>query len=587
MRVDSRDVGSVSSAVVTVDGAVEEHEGAVARRVLVADRGLARYARAMLATRVTDVRFVWYSADGPLAVRLQLRPEREPPDCIAWIRTGNVGEGLTGRELDVLTLLAGGLGNREIAAALRTSARTVSTHVEHILSKLGARSRAGAAAIAMDRGLMRLPLPGGSKDLQDLSVGALEAAAERRNPAARSTVASTGKRRPYFVGGAFPLTGAARADGIQMRSGAALAIDEINARGGIAGRSVELVALDTDIFTAECVRLTLERLAAADVDAVLVGYVLSGADQALDTAAEYGAPYLHATTSEAALDQVRSDPGRYAHVFQVCPSETHYGPGFVRFLHELVVGDRWDPPSRRLMIVETAVDGGRMATTSTLSAAFDDGWVVDAVECVSELGADWQALVRRIHAVDPAAVLIADFVPSELAAFQRAFAANPTPTILYAVYAPSVPEFLELAGTAAEGLVWSTVTGTYADALGSRFAGRYLRRFGRAPGRSHAGIAYDEVHLLAGAWASVGSPRDFDGVATHLRHGAYRGVNGAYFFDDAQGALSYPEMTRDPSLGQAHLVFQVQQGEHRVLAPAPYVQASFQTPSWVAASAIG
>ncbi|MGZ4153919.1 MAG: ABC transporter substrate-binding protein, partial [Actinomycetota bacterium] len=109
--------------------------------------------------------------------------------------------------------------------------------------------------------------------------------------------------------------------------------------------------------------------------------------------------------------------------------------------------------------------------------------------------------------------------------------------------------------------------------------------FGRVPGRSHAGITYDEVHLLAGAWASVGSPRDFDGVATHLRHGAYRGVNGAYFFDDAQGALSYPDTTPDPSLGQAHLVFQVQDGEHRVLAPTPYVQASFRSPSWLAAAA--
>jgi branched-chain amino acid transport system substrate-binding protein len=369
-----------------------------------------------------------------------------------------------------------------------------------------------------------------------------------------------------------------------MRNGAALAIDQINARGGVAGHSIQLVAVDTDIFTSSGVAVAFERLAAADVDAILVGYVLNGADRALDAAADYGAPYLHASTSEAALARVRADRRRYARVFQVCPTETHYGTGFVRFLDELVAGGRWDPPSRRLMIVETAVDGGRMATGSTLAAAFDGGWVVDAVECVDELGAAWPALVRRVHAVDPAAVLIADFVPSELAAFQRAFAADPTDALVYAVYAPSVPEFLELAGSAADGLVWSTVTGTYCDVLGSRFAGRYLRTFGRAPGHSHAGIAYDEVHLLAGAWASVGSSRDFDGVAAHLRHGAYRGVNGGYLFDDAQGALAYPEMTPDPSLGQAHLVFQIQNGEHRVLGPAPYAQASFRAPSWFPAS---
>ena len=583
MRAQASDAAYESSALVAADGAVAEHDGGLARRMLVSDRALVRYVRATASAGIPDARFVWSSGASVVEVRVEARPGAERGSAVVSIRTGGALEGLTARELDVLTLLAGGLGNREIAARLRASARTVSTHVEHILAKLGARTRAGAAALAVDRGLMRLPIPGGPAGLEGLSVGALEAAARRDDP--RRAHLPPRKRRPYLLGSAFPLSGAARADGVQMRNGAALAVQEINARGGVAGRPIEVVAVDTDIFTQAGVRSAFDRLAAEDVDAVLVGYVLNGADGALEAAADYGAPYLHATTSEAALARVRSEPRRFKRVFQVCPTETHYGTGFVRFLGELVAGGRWVPPSRRVMIIETGVDGGRMATTSTLAAASSSGWVVDAVECVDELGADWRAVVRRIHAVDPAAVLIADFVPAELASFQRAFAAAPTPALVYAVYAPSVPEFLELAGPAAEGLVWSTVTGTYSDVLGSRFAGRYLRAFGRPPGRSHAGITYDEVHLLAGAWASVGSPRDFDGVATHLRHGAYRGVNGAYFFDDAQGALSYPEMTRDPSLGQAHLVFQVQAGEHRVLDPAPYVQATFRSPPWLRAPA--
>src|SRR5581483_4318389 len=393
------------------------------------------------------------------------------------------------------------------------------------------------------------------------------------------------RRRPYLIGSAFPLSGPARADGIQMRNGAVLAIDEINARGGVAGRPIELISVDMDIFSQGGVRDAFDRLEAADIDAVIVGYTLSGADLALDAAADLGVPLLHATTSEAALARVRSDPARFRRIFQVCPSEVHYGVGFIRFLDDLERARRWRPSSRRLMIVETPVDSGQMATGPTLEAAARSGWVIDAVECVAELDADWGSLVRRIHALDPAAVLVADFVPRELAAFQRAFVADPTDALLYAIYAPSVPEFLELAGPAAEGLIWSTVTGTYPDLLGGRFAGRYLRAFGRPPGRAHAGIAYDEVHLLANAWAGVGNPRDFDGVASHLRHGAYRGVNGTYFFDESQGALSYPAMTLDPSLGQAHLVFQVQDLEHRVLAPVPYVQAAFRPPSWTRARA--
>ena len=54
-------------------------------------------------------------------------------------------EGLSQREHDVLRLLADGLTDREIAAALTISVRTVETHVSNVLHKLGARNRAEAA----------------------------------------------------------------------------------------------------------------------------------------------------------------------------------------------------------------------------------------------------------------------------------------------------------------------------------------------------------------------------------------------------------------------------------------------------------
>lgn len=56
--------------------------------------------------------------------------------------------GLTSREVEVLTLLARGYTNREIAATLVISAKTASVHVSHILRKLGAPNRLEAAAIA-------------------------------------------------------------------------------------------------------------------------------------------------------------------------------------------------------------------------------------------------------------------------------------------------------------------------------------------------------------------------------------------------------------------------------------------------------
>jgi DNA-binding response OmpR family regulator len=61
--------------------------------------------------------------------------------------------GLTARELEVLQLLAEGHDQEEMAKTLFVSPRTVGKHIEHILAKLPARSRAEAVAIAYQRGL--------------------------------------------------------------------------------------------------------------------------------------------------------------------------------------------------------------------------------------------------------------------------------------------------------------------------------------------------------------------------------------------------------------------------------------------------
>ena len=62
--------------------------------------------------------------------------------------------GLTGRELEVLGLVATGKTNREIAAALVISEHTVARHVQHILAKLGVASRTAAGAFAFEHDLV-------------------------------------------------------------------------------------------------------------------------------------------------------------------------------------------------------------------------------------------------------------------------------------------------------------------------------------------------------------------------------------------------------------------------------------------------
>jgi DNA-binding NarL/FixJ family response regulator len=62
--------------------------------------------------------------------------------------------GLTPREVEVLKLLARGLSNKEIAALLTISPKTVGNHAEHIYAKINASTRAAAALFAMQHGLL-------------------------------------------------------------------------------------------------------------------------------------------------------------------------------------------------------------------------------------------------------------------------------------------------------------------------------------------------------------------------------------------------------------------------------------------------
>jgi ATP/maltotriose-dependent transcriptional regulator MalT len=68
--------------------------------------------------------------------------------------TGRVPFGLSGRELEVLRLLAGGQSDRQIGETLFCSHRTVNSHVAHIYQKLGVNSRAEATLVAQRAGLL-------------------------------------------------------------------------------------------------------------------------------------------------------------------------------------------------------------------------------------------------------------------------------------------------------------------------------------------------------------------------------------------------------------------------------------------------
>jgi DNA-binding NarL/FixJ family response regulator len=82
---------------------------------------------------------------------------RVDPGVAEQIALSAQGDALSEREIDVLSLIAAGKSNKELALELSISEETAKTHVRSILAKLGAQDRTHAVTLALRRGIIHLP----------------------------------------------------------------------------------------------------------------------------------------------------------------------------------------------------------------------------------------------------------------------------------------------------------------------------------------------------------------------------------------------------------------------------------------------
>jgi DNA-binding NarL/FixJ family response regulator len=142
----ARLIGAAEAALTTV-GATFAPAGRFSHREAVAAAGQALGEERFAAARAAGGAL---TPEEALAEALTDAPTAGPPGLPSPASRA----GLTARELEVLRLMVDGRSNPEIAAALFISPRTATTHVTHILAKLGAASRTEAATYAVRHGLV-------------------------------------------------------------------------------------------------------------------------------------------------------------------------------------------------------------------------------------------------------------------------------------------------------------------------------------------------------------------------------------------------------------------------------------------------
>ena len=411
--------------------------------------------------------------------------------------------------------------------------------------------------------------------------------------AAAATASLPNSRRAYAGGKPIVLgipTSQTAAHGVaddqDHLNGTLLAQEEINAAGGILGRKLELKVVDVDKLQPESCGSAVRALVDAKVDAISNAFLFVPIP-AMDASVKWACPYLSGNTQRAATAAMRANPAKYGHIFQVDPAEVHYGYHFPIWLQAMQDQGVWNPTNNGVHIVQEQVAYNQLISKAAQEALKKSKFELAAVTDIQYPVQNWGPVVEQIHKVGAGAVMIDHWVAAEFAAFCKQFRAKPlNNALVYLQYGPSQPEFLELAGSAAEGFCWSTVMGVPMNERGRAYRAKYQKRFPGVMGLCYTGIAYDIVYYLKAAWEAVGDPSKFADVCAWIRSHPYDGICGhinmnneyqeaAHFPDNG-----YPVTATALDQGVSQLYVQVQGGEHRIIYPYELKETALKPAPW-------
>lgn len=379
------------------------------------------------------------------------------------------------------------------------------------------------------------------------------------------------------------------ADDTDHLNGTTLAVEQINAAGGVLGREIELFVPDVDKLSPESARQAIAACIDRKVHAISNSFLFAPIP-ALDESAKYKCPYLNGNAQRQPTEAFRANPRKYSHVLQTCPAEVNYGWTYPLWLKAMEQTGTWKPKNRKIHIVAEQVGYCQTILRAAREAIAKSDFELVEVTDIQYPVNDWTPVIRRLREVDAGAIMIDHWVAAEYAAFCKQFRANPVEdSLVYLQYGPSQPEFLELAGRAAEGFCWSTTLGIYGDQPGQDYRKMYLERFPEFEGNMglvYTGNGYDIVQYLRLAWEATGAPEDFAANVSWIRDNPYRGVCGMMDMrNDLQEALHFPDngfgnQADAVEKGMSQLYVQVQDREHKVIWPKEIAESSLRPAPW-------
>ena len=314
------------------------------------------------------------------------------------------------------------------------------------------------------------------------------------------------------IGLVAPLSGGASDVGNDMKQAAVLAVEEINADGGVYveeyGEKIPLKLVEGDTQTSPTEGVTaVERLITNDNVVVLVGGFSSGVTLANQVPAAGKVPYI--ITGASSSQVTRRTEIDTSYFFHYCSTTDDYSQPILQFfvdeLKPLVAADR----DLKLALIYRDDAYGKGVIESSLAYIEDNNLPIELVaqEKYPTDETDFHAYLTKIAEAKPDAVYTVGFVKDTSSVYiqgQRDVGLN---TIYMAVECNEDPAFYELLGEWGDGQLLESKFAPYAaeyTELMGPYKEAYLAKWGEMPGMMGADT-YDGIYLAASAIERAGT----------------------------------------------------------------------------------
>ena len=391
-----------------------------------------------------------------------------------------------------------------------------------------------------------------------------------------SSLSAQAEDKLVKIGVLAQMSGPAAADGEETVRGATLALEEFKAAGGMDGYNFEIELGDVADMKSDQVLSAAERLMSEpNLDFIMTGYA-SLSNFEIEFMREEGMPYFVAANSQQTREFVTNDPEAHWMIWSMTPSYDAYETEMRPVVEKLAADGKVQLKNKKLAIISSDNAYSRTIYEGLKKSFAGGGWevVVDEMIPSGEVN-DWRAFLAKVRQDPPDLVVNTDWMPSNASTFITQFLEDPTDSLVFVQYGPSVPEFLDLTKEKATGLIYNLLGGHIPTTERAQMVmKKYEDRWGSEPG-PYGVLVYEMMQIYLESVQKVGDPTDRRAVTKAISE-TKKVV--------ASGNLEFDHKTHLAMQGNDHIpiqFYQIWDGNRTMFYPPKWSNGDFKRPPWI------